>query len=58
MISKMCIWQQKYCEQIWNSDGPEFGSDEGKIMTIVQSLYGLRSNGAAFKILLAKTLDD
>ena len=36
--------------------GPEFGSDAVKKMLIVQALYVLKSSGAAFRSLLAKTL--
>ena len=43
-------------EKIWTRAGPEFGSDQGKIMIIVRALYGLRSSGAAFRALLAETL--
>ena len=35
-------------EKIWTTAGPEFGSDKGKIMIIVQALYGLKTSGAAF----------
>ena len=45
-------------EKIWTRAGPEFGSDEGKVMIIVRALYGLRSSGAAFRALLAETLYD
>ena len=45
-------------EKIWTRAGPEFGSDEGKIMIVVRALYGLRSSGAAFRALLAEVLHD
>ncbi len=45
-------------EKIWTKAGPEFGSDEGKVMIIVRALYGLRSSGAAVRALLAETLYD
>jgi hypothetical protein len=35
-------------EKIWTRAGPEFGSDQGKVMIIVRALYGLNSSGAAF----------
>ena len=38
--------------------GPEFGSDAGKLMVVVCTLYGLKSSGAAFRALLAKILYD
>ena len=34
----------KYREKTWCYAGPEFGSDEGKIMLIVRALYGLKSS--------------
>ena len=45
-------------EKIWTTAGPEFGSDKGKIMIIVRALYGLKTSGAAFRALLAETLND
>ena len=45
-------------EKIWTRAGPEFGSDQGKIMIIVRALYGLKSSGAAFRALLAEVLHD
>ena len=45
-------------EKIWTRAGPEFGSDQGKIMIVVRALYGLKSSGAAFRALLAETLHD
>ena len=45
-------------EKIWTIAGPEFGSDQGKIMIIVRALYGLKSSGAAFRAHLAETLHD
>ena len=35
-------------EKIWTIAGPEFGSDQGQVMLIVQALYGLKSSGAAW----------
>ena len=43
-------------EMIWTIAGPEFGSDAGKLMIVVRALYGFKSNGAAFRELLAETL--
>ena len=45
-------------EKIWTRAGPEFGSENGKIMIVVRALYGLKSAGAAFRALLAETLHD
>ena len=45
-------------EKIWTRAGPEFGSDQGKIMIVVRALYGLKSSGAAFRALLVETLHD
>ena len=45
-------------EKVWTRAGPEFGSDAGKIMLVVRALYGLKSSGATFRALLAKTLYD
>ena len=45
-------------KKIWTRAGPEFGSDQGKIMIIVRALYGLKSSGAAFRALLAESLHD
>ena len=45
-------------EKIWTRTGPEFGSETGCIMIVVHALYGLKSNGAAFRALLSETLYD
>lgn len=45
-------------EKIYCVAGPEFGSDKGKIMVISRALYGLKSSGAAWRALLASTLQD
>ena len=45
-------------EKIWTRAGSEFGSDQGKAMIIVQSLYGLKSIRSAFRDLLAEFLYD
>ena len=44
-------------ERIWTRAGPEFGSEAGQPMLVKKALYGLRSSGAAFRALLAETLD-
>ena len=45
-------------EKIWTRAGPEFGSDEGKVMIILRALYGLRPSGGSFRALLAEILYD
>ena len=45
-------------EKKWTRAGPEFGSDQGKIIIMVRELYGLRSSGAKFRALPAKALND
>ena len=45
-------------EKIWTRTGPEFGSESGCIIIVVRTLYGLKSSGAAFRLLLAETLYD
>ena len=45
-------------EKCWTIGGKEFGSDQGKPFIIMKALYGLKSSGAAFRALLAETLDD
>jgi hypothetical protein len=45
-------------EKCWTIAGKEFGSDQGKPFIITKALYGLKSSGAAFRSLLAETLDD
>ena len=45
-------------EKLYTIVGPEFGTNKGKIMLITQSLYGLKSSGAAFRALLAEVLCD
>ena len=44
--------------KVWMQAGPDFGSDAGKRMLILRDLYGLKSSGAAFRLLLAETLHD
>ena len=45
-------------KRVWTRAGPEFGLDAGKKMLIVRSLYGLKSSGVAFRLLLAETIHD
>ena len=35
-------------EKIYVIAGPEFGSEEGKVMIVRKALYGLKTSGAAF----------
>ena len=42
----------------WLRAGPEFGSDEGKVMIVTRALYGLKSSGASFRAFLATRLDE
>ena len=37
---------------------PEFGSEAGTIFIVKKALYGLKSDGAAFRYLLVDTLMD
>lgn len=43
-------------EKYWMKAGPEFGSDQGKIMIIKRALYGLPSAGASFRAFLGEHL--
>jgi hypothetical protein len=45
-------------EKIYIIAGPEFGSEEGSLMIMKETLYGLKLSGAAFKAHLAETLYD
>ena len=38
--------------------GPEFGSDQGKVMKVVRALYGLPESGACFRSFLSEHLHD
>ena len=40
-----------YREKIWTYVGPEFGSERGQPKIIRKALYGLKSSGAAFRVL-------
>jgi hypothetical protein len=45
-------------EKIWVDAGPEFGSDEGKVMIVRKALYGLKSSGFSWKKTLTQNLED
>ena len=45
-----------FCEKIWTKSGPEFGSQQGCIILIVRSLYGLKYSGASCREMLPETL--
>jgi Reverse transcriptase (RNA-dependent DNA polymerase) len=45
-------------EKIWVDAGPEFGSDEGKVMIVKKALYGLKSSGFSWKKMLTQNLED
>ena len=45
-------------EKMWTIAGPEFGSEAGTIIIIKKALYGLKSDGTAFRSLLVDTLMD
>ena len=45
-------------EKVWCEAGAEFGDDNGSVMIIVRALYGLKSAGAAWRALLARTIED
>jgi hypothetical protein len=44
-------------ENVWTVLGPEFGYDAGKRALIVRALYGLKSDGAAFRNHLAECMN-
>jgi hypothetical protein len=44
-------------EMVWTELGPEFVDDAGKRALIVRALYGLKSNGAAFRNHLAECMN-
>ena len=48
----------RYSEKIWTITGSKFGSDAGKIMIVVRTLYGIKYSCADFRALLAETLCD
>jgi hypothetical protein len=43
-------------ERIWTIAGPEFGSNQGKVMKVLRALYGLKSSGAAWRNLFATSI--
>ena len=43
-------------EKIWTFAGPEFGEEEGTLMLVKMSLYGLKLSGAVFRSKLAGLL--
>jgi hypothetical protein len=43
-------------EKVWTVLGPEFGDDAGNRALIVRALYGLKSDGAAFRNNLAECM--
>jgi len=43
-------------EKIATIVGPEFGSDEGKVMLVRRALYGLKSSSASFRAFLGECL--
>lgn len=45
-------------EKIWFEGGAECGEDRGKVMLIKRALYGLRSSGAAWRNMLAQTIEE
>ena len=45
-------------EKIWTIAGPEFGSEEGSLITVKMALYGLKPSGAALRAKLAGVLHD
>ena len=45
-------------EKIWFEGGAECGEDRGKVMIIKRALYGLRSSGAAWRNMLAQTIEE
>ena len=45
-------------EKCYTRAGPEFGSDQGKLMMITRALYGLWASGASFRSFLGEALYD
>ena len=43
-------------EKIWFEGGIEYGEDKGKVLVVVQALYGLKSAGLAWRAVLAEAL--
>ena len=44
-------------EKHWLRAGSEFGAEQGKVIIVVNALYGLKSVSAAFRAFLGKKLD-
>ena len=45
-------------EKVWFKGGLDTGDDMGKVSVITRALYGLRSSGASWRAMLARTLED
>jgi hypothetical protein len=45
-------------EKIWFEGGLECGSNKGKVCVVVSALYGLKSGGASWHVMLAQALHD
>ena len=45
-------------EECYTRSGPEFGSDQSKLMLITRALYGLKTTSAIFRSYSAETLDE
>lgn len=45
-------------EKIWFEGGIECGADQGKVLIVVHTLYGLKSAGASWHATLAQVLRD
>jgi len=45
-------------EKIWFVGGKDTGEDEGKVLVVDRALYGLKSSGASWRAMLAKTLTE
>ena len=46
----------EFREKCYNRAGPDFVSDQGKLMLITRALYGLKTSSASFWYYLAETL--
>ena len=44
-------------EKVWFRAGPEWGEHKGKLVLMVQALYGLKSSGQAWRIHFSQTLE-
>ena len=54
-------WENAYLnapcrEKVWFVAGPEFGSRQGSVVTVVRALYGLKSSGAAWREMFNMTV--